>query len=115
MTAGLAPPHHAAHTHSKTPGSPVAGDLTTTGHTWDLGGREQMSETCLSPRLHQIGAYPTVQTGGGGSRIWWGHHCGQGSGHAHSSELVPVSPTSLIQSIISFFPSKASCDSPQPQ
>lgn len=47
--------------YSQTPSSPVAGDLTTAGHTWDLREKGRVSETYLSPKLHQTGAHPTVQ------------------------------------------------------
>lgn len=55
--------------YSQTPSSPVAGDLTTAGHTWDLREKGSVSETYLSPKLHQTGAHPTVQFGEKSSEV----------------------------------------------
>lgn len=70
MNEGLAPPHLSSNPQPD-PCSPVAGDLTTAGHTWDLGerGEGRVSEIYLSPKLHQTGAYPTVQLSGKGSGV----------------------------------------------
>lgn len=60
MNEGLAPPHLSSNPQPD-PCSPVAGDLTTAGHTWDLGergeGRYQRS-TCLPSFIRQV---PTPQ------------------------------------------------------
>lgn len=64
-------------THSQTPSSPVVGDLTTAGHTWDLQEKGRVSETYPFPKLHQTRAYPTVQLGGKNSRVTqWGVELG---------------------------------------
>lgn len=102
--------------YSQTPSSPVAGDLTTAGHTWDLREKGRVSETHLSPKRHQTGAHPTYSLLGivrshRGVLSWTQFSC-----ISHSIHYKPAAGWNFHHSNLeqALFLSKAFCGSPLP-